>query len=213
MVRIFNPIHTEKFAPTPERRAQGRKLLGLPEKAFVVLGVGQLEGRKGVEDFLDVAAACPEYTFVWAGGRPFGVATEGYLKLNRRIANAGPQVKFPGLFDLDKMPLIYNAADMLLFPSYQENCPLVPVEAAAAGLPVIYRDLKEYVQLYAHPYLKAKDTPEFIALTQRLAADEAFRREGKEISKNILSQFEEQHIRERLLALYRDVAAGKYRKA
>jgi len=37
------------------------------------------------------------------------------------------------LFPLEKMPLLYNAADMLLFPSYQENCPLVPIEAAAAG--------------------------------------------------------------------------------
>jgi 1,2-diacylglycerol-3-alpha-glucose alpha-1,2-galactosyltransferase len=149
-----------------------------------------------------VAAACPEYTFVWAGGRPFGMATEGFLKLNKRIAEAGPQVKFPGLFDLDKMPLIYNAADMLLFPSYQENCPLVPIEAAAAGLPVIYRDLKEYVQLYAHSYLKA--------LTRRLAQDGAFRQEAREISTNILSQFEKQHIRGQLVKLYQDVYAGKY---
>jgi 1,2-diacylglycerol-3-alpha-glucose alpha-1,2-galactosyltransferase len=210
LVRIFNPINVEKFSPTPERRALGRKLLGLPADAFVVLGVGQLEGRKGVEAFLDIAAACPEYTFVWAGGRPFGVATEGFLKLNKRIAEAGPQVKFPGLFDLDKMPLIYNAADMLLFPSYQENCPLVPIEAAAAGLPVIYRDLKEYVQLYAHSYLKAQDIPEFISLTRRLAQDGAFRQEAREISTNILSQFEKQHIRGQLVKLYQDVYAGKY---
>jgi 1,2-diacylglycerol-3-alpha-glucose alpha-1,2-galactosyltransferase len=208
IVRIFNPINTEKFAASPERRAAGRKLLGLPTEGFVVLGVGQLEGRKGVQDFLDVAAACPEYTFVWVGGRPFGVMTEGLVKLNRSIAAAGPNVKFPGLFDLSQMSLIYNAADMLLFPSYQENCPLVPVEGAAAGLPVIYRDLQEYVQLYAHPYLKAKDTPEFIALTRRLASEEGFRREAKAISNNILSQFERTHIRQRLLELYRDVLAG-----
>jgi 1,2-diacylglycerol-3-alpha-glucose alpha-1,2-galactosyltransferase len=211
IVRIFNPIHAEKFAPSPERRALGRKLLGLPEDAFVVLGVGQLEGRKGVEDFLDVAAACPEYTFVWAGGRPFGVMTEGIGKLNRRIAGAGAHVKFPGLFDLDKMPLIYNAADMLLFPSYQENCPLVPVEAAAAGLPVVYRDLREYTELYTHPYLKAADTPGFIALTRRLAAEADFRKQAREISRQLLSQFEKHFIRRQLMELYRDVQAGKYR--
>jgi 1,2-diacylglycerol-3-alpha-glucose alpha-1,2-galactosyltransferase len=211
IVRIFNPIHVEKFAPSPERRALGRKLLGLPEKGFVVLGVGQLEGRKGVQDFLDVAAACPEYTFVWAGGRPFGVMTEGLVKLNRSIAAAGAHVKFPGLFDLDQMSLVYNAADMLLFPSYQENCPLVPVEAAAAGLPVIYRDLKEYVQLYTHPYLKAKDTPEFIAQTRRLATDGAFYREAQDVSRNLLAQFEKTHIRRTLIDLYRQVYAGQVR--
>lgn len=209
IVRIFNPIDTEKFAASPARRAQGRKLLGLPKDAFVVLGVGQLQSRKGVEDFLDVAAACPEYTFVWAGGRPFGVMTEGIVKLNRRMAAAGPQVKFPGLFDLEKMPLIYNAADLLLFPSFQENCPLVPVEAAAAGLPVIYRDLPEYVRLYQAPYLKAKNTDEFIALTRRMAGEASFRRQGQRLSKNILSQFERQRIRQCLVSLYRDVAAGR----
>jgi len=210
IVRIFNPIHTEKFAPTPERRALGRKLLGLPEDAFVVLGVGQLEGRKGVEDFLDVAAACPEYTFVWAGGRPFGVLTEGIAKLNRRIAGAGAHVKFPGLFELGQMSLVYNAADLLLFPSYQENCPLVPVEAAAAGLPVVYRDLREYQTLYAHPYLKVRDTGEFVALTRRLATEPSFYRAGQEISAQLLQQFEKNHIRQSLIELYRDVAAGKY---
>jgi 1,2-diacylglycerol-3-alpha-glucose alpha-1,2-galactosyltransferase len=205
IVRIFNPIHREKFAPTAERRAAGRKLLGLKDDEFVVLGVGQLEGRKGVEDFLDIAEACPDLTFVWAGGRPFGLMTEGIVKLNKRIAAGGPHVKFPGLFDLSQMPLIYNAADLLLFPSYQENCPLVPIEAAAAGLPVIYRDIREYTVLYESPYLKAKDTPEFISLTKRMAADAKFREEGRAVSGRLLTQFDKTEIRKRLLVLYRDV--------
>lgn len=211
IVRIANPIHREKFAPAPERRAAGRRLLGLRPDEFVVLGVGQLEGRKGVEDFLDVAEAFPQTTFVWAGGRPFGVMTEGIVKLNRRIAAAGAHVKFPGLFKLEQMPLIYNAADLLLFPSYQENSPLVPIEAAAAGLPVIYRDIPEYTVLYEQPYLKAKDTPEFIALTKRMISDPKFRAEGRGISERLLRQFDKAEIRKRLLALYRDVIAGKYR--
>lgn len=209
IVRINNPIHVDKFAPTPERRRAGRKLLGLSDRKFVILGVGQLEGRKGVKDFLDIADAVPNATFVWVGGRPFGVMTEGIVKLNRHITAAGQHVKFPGLFDLEKMPLIYNAADLLLFPSYQENCPLVPMEAAAAGIPVIYRDIPEYVKLYENPYLKAKDTPEFITLTQRLLEDPEFRKIGREISRQILTQFDKAVIRERLLKLYRDVLATR----
>jgi 1,2-diacylglycerol-3-alpha-glucose alpha-1,2-galactosyltransferase len=212
LVRIYNPVHLEKWAPTPEKRSAGRKLLGLSDKEFVVLGVGQLEARKGVEDFLDIAAACPDLTFVWVGGRPFGVMTEGIAKLNRRIGAAGAHVKFPGLFDLAQMPSIYNAADMLLFPSYQENCPLVPIEAGAAGLPVIYRDIREYVALYENPYLKAKDTPEFIAMTKRMAADSKFREEGRALMKKLLTQFDKAEIRKRLIALYRDIMAGKYKK-
>jgi 1,2-diacylglycerol-3-alpha-glucose alpha-1,2-galactosyltransferase len=205
IVRIYNPINEEKFAPSAEKRRAGRRLLGLSDREFVVLGAGQLEGRKGVGDFLDIADACPELAFVWVGGRPFGMMTEGIVKLNRRISAAGAQVKFPGLFPLEKMPLIYSAADLLLFPSYQENCPLAPIEAAAAGLPVIYRDIWEYSRLYENPYLKAKDTAEFIALTKRIAEDAAFRTEAKAVSRRLLLQFNKDEIRKRLVALYREV--------
>jgi len=208
IVRIYNPIHVEKYAPTADRRRAGRRRLGIPDDRFAVLGVGQLEPRKGVEDFLDIAEACPDLMFVWAGGRPFGVMTEGIARLDRRIAAAGDHVKFPGLFDLETMPEIYNAADLLLFPSYQENCPLVPIEAAAAGLPVIYRDIREYTQLYTHAYLKAKDTPEFIAMTKKMAADPSFLEAGRQVSRTLLTQFEKQEIRRQLLALYREVDAA-----
>lgn len=207
IVQIYNPIHVEKFAPSQELRAVGRERLGIPEDAFVVLGVGQLEGRKGVEDFLDVAQACPDLFFLWAGGRPFGVLTEGIRRLNERIRTAGEHVTFPGVFDLDDMPAIYNAADLLLFPSYQENCPFVPLEAAAVGLPVIYRDLPEYTRLYEKPYLKAGDTGEFITFTKRMATDLSFREEGRSISRALLAQFDRDTIAKQLLALYRDTLA------
>lgn len=206
IVRIFNPLHVDKYAPTPQRRAKGREILGLEKDEFVVLGVGQLEGRKGVETFLDIAEAIPNATFVWVGGRPFGVMTEGIAKINKRIAAAGKHIQFPGLFDLENMPYLYNAADMLLFPSYQENCPLVPLEAAAAGLPVIYRDIREYHKLYEYPYLKAKDTPEFIKMTNKIISDPACREKAKKISQTLLKQFEKEEIRKHLITLYRELA-------
>jgi 1,2-diacylglycerol-3-alpha-glucose alpha-1,2-galactosyltransferase len=211
VVRIFNPLPVDKFLPTPERRAAGRKLLGLPEDAFLVLGVGQIQGRKGVETFLEVSRACPDLNFVWVGGRPFGLMTEGIVRLNRLIAAAGKNVKFPGMFDLDKMPLIYNAADVFLFPSFQENCPLAPLEAAAAGLPVLFRDLKEYADLYQSPYLKAKDTAEFIQIIKQLTTDNAFQERGKQMSFQLLQQFETETIKQQLIELYREVLNSKNR--
>jgi 1,2-diacylglycerol-3-alpha-glucose alpha-1,2-galactosyltransferase len=205
IVRVFNPITREKFAPTAERRAAGRKLLHLADDAFVVLGVGQLQGRKGVDDFLDIALACPDLTFVWVGGRPFGVVTEGVVRLNRHMANAGKNVLFPGMFELDQMPLVYNAADAFLFPSHQENSPMAPIEAAAAGLPVIFRDIKEYAALYECNYLRARNTAEFIALTRRLASDAAFREEAGDITRRLVLQFDQKKICAQLLALYNEV--------
>jgi len=209
VVRIFNPLPVDKFRFTPERRAAGRKLLGLPDDAVVVLGVGQIQGRKGVETFLEVSQACPDLNFVWVGGRPFGLMTEGIIRINRLITEAGENVKFPGMFDLEEMPLIYNAADIFLFPSFQENSPLAPLEAAAAGLPVVYRELNEYNELYLAPYLKAKDTAEFTQLIKQLATDIAFRERAKQTSSQLIQQFEKEAIKQQLLKLYQEILQNK----
>ena len=105
--------------------------------------------------------------------------------------------------------MIYNAADLLLFPSYQENSPLVPIEAAAASLPVIFRDLPEYDRLYRYPYLKAKSDENFADLIKKITLDQTFRTEAITMSQNLIKQFDKDEIRRQLLKLYRDVI-GKH---
>jgi 1,2-diacylglycerol-3-alpha-glucose alpha-1,2-galactosyltransferase len=210
IVSIGNPIHKEKFAVSLERRTRARQRWRLPDEAFVVLGVGQLEGRKGVETFLDVAEACPAYVFLWAGGRPFGPLTEGIARIRRRQKQLGARVRWTGLLSLEHMPEVYAAADVLLFPSHQENCPLAPLEAAASGLPVIFRDLPEYRRLYTAPYLRAGTCEEFIEQLQRLSSDAVARQQGQALSAALVGQFDKQHIRSKLMELYREVAQGRY---
>ena len=202
IVEIVNPINTDHFQHSVKLRAEGRQLLGIPKNAFVVLGVGQLEGRKGVEDFIDVALACPDIYFVWVGGRPLGITTEGRARINRCIRNAGSRVHFVGLFDLEKMPLAYNVADVFLFSSYQENCPLAPIEAAACGLPVIYRDLPEYRRLYKNKYLAATNTAMFIKITQRLHCDSIYYAYATALSETLIKQFGRDQILKSLEKLY-----------
>jgi 1,2-diacylglycerol-3-alpha-glucose alpha-1,2-galactosyltransferase len=205
IVSIYNPIDIDIWKRTTENRAKGRQRLGLKETDFVVLGVGQLEGRKGVDDFLDIANVITEVKFVWAGGRPFGGLTEGIKRIDERLRNAGNNFTHAGAIDLEDMPMIYAAADLMLFPSYQENCPLAPIEAAACGMPVIYRDIEEYKSLYKYQYLKARNTEEFITLTRRMINDRQFYDEGLKISEQLLNQFDKEIIREKLIAVYRSI--------
>jgi len=170
--------------------------------------VGKLIERKGVEDFLDVAEAIPGLNFIWAGGRPFGPLSDGLFRINHRIARATPNVSFTGMLGLDVMPLVYASADMMIFPSYQENCPMAPLEAAACGLPVIFRDLKEYTLLYKQPYLRAGSTEEFIELTQRMAGEPDFLQSGKEMSARLVPQFEKDQIREELIRIYHSLGVN-----
>jgi 1,2-diacylglycerol-3-alpha-glucose alpha-1,2-galactosyltransferase len=208
IVKINNPVHTDFWRRTESNRNTGRQILGLSEEEFVVIGVGQLLGRKGVDDFLDIAEAIPGVKFVWVGGRPFGKFTEGIKRINERINKAGNNFINAGQIELEKMPCIYAAADLMLFPSYQENCPLAPVEAAACGMPVIYRDIPEYRTLYENPYIKACDTEEFIELTKRMISDRDFYNEGLLISEQLLRQFDKKIIRAKLISVYESLLSN-----
>lgn len=159
---------------------------------------------------MDVAAAVPNAKFVWAGGRPFGALTEGVSRINDRIAEAaGKNIQFTGMLDLDVMPLVYAAADLMLFPSYQENCPLAPEEAAACGMPVVFRDLPEYTSLYETEYLKANTTVEFINITRSMIENPETLRAGEIISEKLIQQFDKEHILNKLLNVYESLIPYK----
>jgi 1,2-diacylglycerol-3-alpha-glucose alpha-1,2-galactosyltransferase len=205
IVRIYNPVNIDTWKRTVPNRAKGRAILGLNGNEFVVIGVGQLTGRKGVDDFLSVAESVKEVKFVWVGGRPFGRLSEGIKRIDERFLNAGNNVINAGQFELESMPLIYAAADLMLFPSFQENCPLAPIEAAACGMPVIYRDIEEYKTLYLNTYIKAASVDEFIALTRRMIDDKEFYNEGLKISEQLLVQFDKDIIRGKLINVYKSL--------
>jgi 1,2-diacylglycerol-3-alpha-glucose alpha-1,2-galactosyltransferase len=205
IVRIDNPILRDIWERSDERRKEGRRMLGLKDDDFVVLGVGQLMGSKGIDDFISIAKAVDEAKFVWAGGRPMGGMTEGLIRITEKLRRAGNRFISAGQIDHEKMPHIYAAADLMLFPSFHENCPLAPLEAAASGLPVIFRDIEEYKSLYENPYLKAGNLEEFIALTKRMITDKDYYNEGVTISDRLLDQFDKDIIREKYIEVYKSL--------
>jgi 1,2-diacylglycerol-3-alpha-glucose alpha-1,2-galactosyltransferase len=207
VVTLNNPLLVNKWKRTHELRKKGREILGLKENDFCVLGVGQLEGRKGCEDFIEIGKHVPNAQFRWVGGRPFGMMTEGIMKLNRHIHSAPSNIKFSGLYPLTEMPCLYAAGDLFLFPSYQENCPLAPLEAASSGMPVVFRNISEYKLLYRNEYLKADNNEQFISYVKRFMDDKEEYNRGLEISKILITQFEKSEIRKKLIELYTNLIA------
>jgi 1,2-diacylglycerol-3-alpha-glucose alpha-1,2-galactosyltransferase len=205
IVRMANPLQLQKWKRTEALRKKGREILNLKDGDFCVMDVGQLQARKGPEDFIDIAQKLPNIQFRWIGGRPFGAITEGVKRLDKKIQDAPANVKFAGLFSLDEMPALYAAADAFIFLSHQENSPLAPVEAAASGIPVMYRDLQEYRLLYRNEYFKGTTHDEFAQWIARLESDKNFYTQGVEVSQQLITQFEKGTIRKQLIALYKDV--------
>ena len=161
----------------PEK-LNSRKKYGIPENSFVVMGCGQTQTRKGVRDFLAVAEDNPDMTFVWVGGFTFGKITEGYKSLKKMISNPPPNVKFLGIIPNEEMNSIYNCADILFMPSYDELFPMTILEASNVNIPILVRDLPLYNPVLFDKVLRGNNNLEFSSILKELVKNPIKRAEA-----------------------------------
>lgn len=109
---------------TPEERLSARRELGIAAEEKVALFVGTGWERKGLRFAIAAIESLndPSMKLLVAGKG----ATNRY---------ASPSVRFLG--GVQKMSLVYDAADLFLFPTLFDPFPLATLEALSAGLPVI----------------------------------------------------------------------------
>jgi glycosyltransferase involved in cell wall biosynthesis len=107
--------------------------------APVVLGVGTTDWRKGPDLFVEVAAAvyrkiAPSPTFVWVGGE---TETGQLLKLREAVGKTdlAGRIEFVGE-QADVRPF-YRSASVFVSSSREDPFPVVCLEAAAYGLPIV----------------------------------------------------------------------------
>ena len=175
MIYIPNYVSKEQFHVKPvEQRNAIREQYGIKADDFVVIGVGQVQTRKGVLDFVDVAKKLPDVRFVWCGGFSFGKITDGYEELKKVVENPPANVQFPGIIPRSDMNDIYNMADVLFMPSYNELFPMAILEAVNLHRPMVLRSLELYEDILFKKYQMADDNDSFAELIRRLHEDPAY---------------------------------------
>ena len=124
---IYNGIDTSIFKPY--NRQESRQELELPQNKRIILIVakrGQSNPWKGgsyAQEAIKALKMVPDTFFIDLGGN--ANQTIGNVKTVSFINNPPMLAKY------------YSAADVLLYPSIADNCPLVVLEAMACGLPVV----------------------------------------------------------------------------
>lgn len=83
-------------------------------------------------------------------------------------------VKFLGIVDREKMNEIYNMADMMFLPSYEELFPMTILESMNCALPVLVRDLPIYDPILFDHALRGRHKGEFISMIRQLKEDPVF---------------------------------------
>ena len=190
-----NVVASKDFRPLDRRdlRDIGEKY-GVEPDHFTVIGVGQVQTRKGVLEFLNIARALPDVQFLWAGGFSFGVVTDGYKELKEAVDNPPANAKFLGIVDRSDMNALYNLSDLLLMTSYNELFPMAILEAINAGLPILVRDLDLYQKIYFSDYPRAKEDEEFVDWIRRLRDNPEVYRKAKEAAQKIRQDYSEESI-------------------
>ena len=175
---IPNFVSKEKFYEMDELGKKAvRAKHQIAEDKFVVLCAGQLQVRKGIFDFIEIAKTMPDVQFIWAGGFSFGNITSGYKDVKAILDNPPKNVKFTGIVDREVMNELYNVADVMFLPSYSELFPMIILEAMNCNTPILLRDLDVYPRILFDFYLKGNTNEEFIGYINKLKNDDGFRKE------------------------------------
>jgi len=128
---VIPPGVDDRFR-TPPSREQGRRRLGIPGEAILFLLAARPDPGKGLPRAMEAVASARsaaglDARLLVTGQAPAeGIPPEG--------------VRFAGPVAHAEMPMFYAASDAVLCPSRYESFGFVPLEAMAAGTPVIAPD-------------------------------------------------------------------------
>lgn len=181
---VISPGVDESFRRPPPRDA-ARRALGLPAEAFLYLLAARPDPGKNVSSAVEAFLASRE------------VAGSGALLL---VAGQDPPpagspegVLYAGAVPHARMPSLLAAADAVLCPSAYESFGFVPLEAMAAGVPVVVPDSEHWGRTIraaggglAYP---AGDGSALAAAMARLRGDGPLRRRMGEEGRRIAAAF------------------------
>ncbi len=196
---IPNGIDRDSFRRDETKRRQFRQEFGIDDDRKVVLAVAQLTPRKGIYDFLKIAEMCPEITWMWVGGFPYGIFSKDYFKIHGLMRRCPGNIIFPGF--VGDITAAYSGADVFFMPSYAETFGLVVLEALSCGLPVIARGIPEFREIFDDALIFFDDLSD---VDEAVMADDvlgACAQNAREFTR----PFDISHIVDSHIALYREV--------
>ncbi len=187
----------------PVDRAAVRRALGLAEDTPVVICVGEHSVRKNHETVLRAVALLPQAHALLCGVGE----KEAELRALAQELGIAQRVHFLG-FRRD-VPALLAAADVFMFPSWQEGLPVAQMEAMAAGLPCVVSRVRGNADLIHQGdggYLRRPDDAEgFSHDLAVLLDDPALRARMGERNRREMQQYSLQAVLEQVTALYREL--------
>lgn len=198
-------IDLEKFSYSNEVRIKKRTELGLNNE-IMFLSVGELSERKNHRAVINVLKQLKDDNF------KYFIVGEGSLdkELKNLINSVGLENKVFLLGFRRDVAELCNAADIYLFPSFQEGLPVALMEAIACKCPVIVSDIRGNRDLVKNSEFRFPVLSESEKLYDLLEKNiRQFNRNSwkKEIEDNynVLNAFSKQAVQEKMRVLYKEL--------
>jgi 1,2-diacylglycerol-3-alpha-glucose alpha-1,2-galactosyltransferase len=201
---IENSIDTKVLATTPQQKAEFRRASGYDNSDFIVVSCGQIQPRKKFDEFVRTARALPEFKFIWVGGIPFKGVAADQSKLEKLIKHVPQNLLVTGVISLDQARQYIRLSDVYFHPAVQETFGIAIIEGAAAGLPVLLRDIADYDHTF-RPNAVMSQPEDFKDNLRRLASDRQFYVQMSRQARTLAARYDNAQAAQKLVDFYQTV--------
>jgi hypothetical protein len=211
-------VDLDEFAPADQGAA--RRALGLDEREFIVLQLGRMVPRKGVDNVIEAVARLARRSaarLVVVGGEaaPTGRGTCAEMRRLVDLADKcgiADRVTFAGHRQRDELAAYYAACDVFVTTPWYEPFGITPLEAMASARPVVgsaVGGIQHSVVDGVTGFLVAPRDPAALAdRLDHLQSDPALARAmGRAGARRVRANFTWSRVAEELEAVYECVLA------
>lgn len=131
-------VALDQFAPGD--RSAARAKLGIAEDERVLLSVGRIQPLKGLDILVHSLCEITDrerLSLLIVGGDEAAGPEIARLRAIAEETGVADMLRWIGPVPHEELPVYYNAADVVIVPSFYESFGLVAVEAMACGVPVV----------------------------------------------------------------------------
>jgi len=198
---IYNGIDTNIFKPLRSDLNKLRSDLGLPTDKKIILSVVKKRDDpwKGWPFIVEIAEQFKDSKDII------------FINIGRIAGDGSNLLGIPPVSEEEILAKYYSAADILLYPSIADNCPLVVLEAMTCGLPVVSFNTGGIPELVEHKtngyiaeYKNTNDLKVGIEYLLNLSSQE-IEKMGKDSITKIKSSFTLDKMAGQYINLYRQL--------